>query len=224
MVPMSGRFTQHFTWREIRELYALVGCARNFEPQYNIEPTATIHTVAAPWGAGNTLIAMRWGLIPVWWTKTARDVPPTFNVHARRVTEPIFLSAFNRNRCIIPASGYFEWKLMPDGKQPCYISAADGGVLSIAGVWDEWKDIETGDLVSSCSMIITAANAFTRAVHNRMPALLDKKHFEPWLSGAAGREVLKPSDEDYLRMWPVSSRINQSGESDDPTLITEVAT
>ena len=61
---------------------------------------------------GNTLIAMRWGLIPSWWTKAASDVPPTFNVHARGVTEPFFWSAFKRNRCIIPASGYFEWKRM----------------------------------------------------------------------------------------------------------------
>jgi putative SOS response-associated peptidase YedK len=67
------------------------------------------------------------------------------------------------------------------------------------------------------SMIITAANVFTRAVHNRMPALLDKKHFEPWLTGAAGTEVLKPAEEDYLRM-----RI-QNGTGDDPTPIAEIA-
>jgi putative SOS response-associated peptidase YedK len=120
----------------------------------------------------NTLIAMRWGLIPSWWTKAVKDVPPTFNVHARRVTEPFFWSAFKRNRCIIPASGYFEWKTMPDGKQPHYISAADGAVLSIAGVSDTWNNIKADEIVSSCSMIITSANAFTRAVHNRMPAFL----------------------------------------------------
>jgi putative SOS response-associated peptidase YedK len=219
---MTGRFTQCFTWREIHQIYALVGPARNIEPRYNIEPTATIHTVAAPLAVGNTLVTMRWGLIPAWWSKAASDLPPTFNVHARRLTEPIFLSAFKRNRCIIPASGYFEWKATPDGKEPYYISAADGGVLSIAGVFDEWNDTETGDIVWSCSMIITAANEFTRPVHNRMPALLREKDFEPWLSGTAGAEVLKPADEDYLRMWPVSARIIQSGGGDDPTLITAV--
>jgi putative SOS response-associated peptidase YedK len=72
-------------------------------------------------------------------------------------------------------------------------------------------------------MIITSANAFTRAVHNRMPAFLDKKHFEPWLSGAAGTEVLKPAEEDYLRMWPVSKRVDQTESSDDPELIAEIA-
>jgi putative SOS response-associated peptidase YedK len=221
---MSERFAQHFTWHEIHDRYDLVGVARTLRPRYNIKPGDTIHAVAAVWGAGNTPITMRWGLIPSWWTKAATDVPPTFNVHARRVTEPFFWSAFKRNRCIIPASGYFEWKTMPDGRQPYYISAVDGDVLSIAGVWDAWSNTETGDSVSSCSMIITSANAFTRAVHNRMPALLVKKDFEPWLSGAAGTEVLKPADDDCLRMWPVSKRVDQTDGEDDPALIAEVAT
>jgi putative SOS response-associated peptidase YedK len=221
---MCGRFTQHFTWREIRELYGLVGGTRKIEPRYNIAPTMTIEIVVVPWATGNTLIPMRWGLIPAWWTKTAEDVPPTFNLQARMVTEPIFRSAFKHNRCIIPVSGYFEWKTMRDGKQPYYISAADGGVLSIAGVWDAWNNIATCDVVSSCSIITTGANAFTRAVHNRMPALLQRKDFEPWLSRAAGRGVLKPAEQGYLRMWPVSKRVNQTGGGDDPALIAEIAT
>jgi putative SOS response-associated peptidase YedK len=223
MVPMSERFAQDFTWSEICERYGLVGRARNIEPHYNIEPTAIIHTVAAPWAVGNTLIAMRWGLIPSWWRKTAADVPPTFKVHARGGTEPIFRSAFKRNRCIIPASGYFEWKPTPDGQQCYYISAADGGLLSIAGIWDEWNDIKTGEIVSSCSMIITAANSFMRSVHHQMPALLPEKEFEPWLNGTASTEVLKPADEDYLRMYPVSSHANYSGRGNDPMTIAEIA-
>jgi SOS response associated peptidase (SRAP) len=76
----------------------------------------------------------------------------------------MFRSAFKGNRCIIPASGYFEWKTMPDGKQPYFISAADGGVLSIADLWDPWHSTDTGETVLSCTMIVTDANAFTRAV------------------------------------------------------------
>jgi len=69
-----------------------------------------------------------------------------------------------RDRCIIPASGYSEWKTMPNGKQPYFVSAADGGVLSIAGLWDRWHSTDTGETVLSCTMIVTDANAFTRAV------------------------------------------------------------
>jgi putative SOS response-associated peptidase YedK len=75
---------------------------------------------------------------------------------------------------------------MPDGKQPHFISAADGGVLSITGLWDRWHSTGTGETVLSCTMIITDANAFTRAVHDRMPVLLDRTDHEPWLNGAAG--------------------------------------
>jgi putative SOS response-associated peptidase YedK len=220
----SRRFAQNFTWHEIHEVYDLAGSPRILAGQGDLEPTATVHTVVSPLAARNTLIAMRWGLIPAWWSKSLGDLPPTFNVHARRLTEPIFLSAFKRNRCIIPASGYFEWKTVPpETKEPFYISAVDGGVLSIAGVWDEWNNIDTGDIVWSCSMIITSANEFMRPVHNRMPAFLQEKDFEPWLSGAAGAEVLRPAEEDYLRMSPVSSCVNQGGRGDDPGLITAVA-
>jgi hypothetical protein len=105
----------------------------------------------------------------------------------------MFRDAFRRHRCIIPASGYYEWVAKPDGKQPYFISAADGGVLSFAGLWDRWKNPESGEPVASCTIIVTDANALTRRIHDRMPVLLDKADFAPWLSGAAGAEILKPA-------------------------------
>jgi putative SOS response-associated peptidase YedK len=138
-------------------------------------------------------------------------------------SKPMFRDAFKRHRCIIPASGYYEWIKRPDGKQPYYISGADGGVLSFAGLWDRWKNLQTGEPVASCTIIVTDANALTRPIHDRMPVLLDKADIEPWLSGAAGAELLRPAAEDRLRMWPVSRRVNKTGTGDDdPTLIDEV--
>jgi putative SOS response-associated peptidase YedK len=136
----------------------------------------------------------------------------------------MFREAFRRYRCIIPASGYYEWIARPDGKQPYFISAGDGGVLSFAGLWDRWKNPETGERVASCTIIVTDANALTRPIHDRMPVLLDKADFGPWLTGAAGAEILKSAAEDRVRMWPVSRRVNKTGTGgDDPTLIDEVA-
>ena len=112
------------------------------------------------------------------WTKTAEDVPPTFNLaraDGHRTYFPIGVQSTIGASSQCP--GTSEWKTMRDGQQPYYISAADGGVLSIAGVWDAWNNIATCDVVSSCSIITTGANAFTRAVHNRMPALLQRKDF-----------------------------------------------
>jgi putative SOS response-associated peptidase YedK len=77
----------------------------------------------------------RWGLIPSWWKETAKEVPSTFNAQAETVAEkPMFLSAFKRMRCIVPASGYYEWQTIGKAKLPYFISAADGTVLSIAGL------------------------------------------------------------------------------------------
>jgi putative SOS response-associated peptidase YedK len=122
----------------------------------------------------------------------------------------------------VPASGYYEWIKRPDGKQPYFIRAADGGVLSFAGLWDRWKNPETGESMTSCTIIVTDANALTRAIHDRMPVVLYKADIGPWLNGAAGTELLRPAAEDRLLMWPVSRRVNKTGSSDDdPTLSTK---
>jgi putative SOS response-associated peptidase YedK len=98
-------------------------------------------------------------------------------VHVQRAvetvtTKPFFREAFKRTRCIIPASGYYEWQDTADGKQPHYFTRADGQVISFAGLWDEWKDRATGETLKSCTMIITEPNAMVAEVHDRMPVVL----------------------------------------------------
>jgi len=217
---MCGRFTQNYTWRELVELYRLTQPARNLRPRYNIAPTTTIDVVRLA-ETGPELVPMRWGLIPGWWEKTAKEVPSTFNARAETVAEkPMFRSAFKRTRCIVPASGYYEWRAAEGGKQPYFISAARGEVLSIAGLWDQWKDPETGEPVLSATLIVTSANDFTRPIHDRVPVLLGQRDHEAWLTGKAGVELLRPAPNDLLRMWPVSKRVNKTGVGDDdPSLI-----
>jgi len=120
---------------------------------------------------------------------------------------------------VIPASDYYEWKATPTGKQPYYISTADGSVLSFAGLWDEWQDIESGDIVKSCTIIVTDANDFTRKIHDRMPVVLSAEQLPQWLVGKAGAELLKPAPETMLRMWPVSRKVNRAGNDNDPKLV-----
>ncbi len=220
---MCGRFTQSYTWRELVELYRLTQPARNLRPRYNIAPTTIIDVVRLA-DAGPELVPMRWGLIPSWWKKTVKEVPSTFNARAETVAEkPMFCSAFKRTRCIVPASGYYEWRAGEGGKQPFFISAADGAVLSIAGLWDEWRDLETSEMVFSCTLIVTAANDFTRQIHDRMPVLLGREDYDAWLTRKAGVELLRSAPNDLLRMWPVAKRVNVSGSGDDdPSLIEAV--
>jgi len=93
-----------------------------------------------------------------------------------------------------------------------------------APIWDEWKDIETGEPLNSCTMIVTNANKLASKIHDRMPVLLQPKNFDQWLAGMAGTELLQPAPDDYLQVWPVSRRVNSSrAAGDDPALIDRVA-
>ncbi len=221
---MCGRFTQRYTWRELVALYRLTQPPVNLQARYNIAPTTIIDTVI-PRESGFELVQMRWGLIPWFWKKTAKEAPSTFNARAETVeTKPMFRDAFKRGRCIIPASGYYEWKATPDGKQPYYISAADESVMSMAGLWDQWKDPATGERVQSCTIIVAEANALTREIHDRMPVLLPPEKIDAWVTGEAGAELLLPAADDALRMWPVSKRVNKTRDgADDPGLIEEIS-
>jgi putative SOS response-associated peptidase YedK len=165
------------------ELDRLTQPARNLEPRYKVAPTSTIDAVRVRDGALE-LVPMRWGLVPSWWKKPLKDVPASFNARGETVADkPMFRSAFKRTRCIIPASGYYEWRTINGVKQPNYFSASDAGVLSIAGLWDEWNDITSGEPLLSCTMIVTEANEFAGRVHDRMPVFLAGDSFETWLDG-----------------------------------------
>jgi putative SOS response-associated peptidase YedK len=224
---MCGRATYKLTWEEIVALYRLtLGPApHNFQPRFNVCPTTTIDAIVAEDGK-RELIRARWGLIPNWWKKPIKELKlATFNARAETVTtKPFFRGVFKRKRCLIPVSGYYEWEDRPDGKQPWYFTARDGSpALTIAGLWDEWKDPETKAPLKSCTMIITEPNEFVAEVHDRMPVLLTEEQFDPWLSGEAGVEYLKPVSNDFLQKWPVSRRVNSSRADDnDSTLIEKV--
>lgn len=220
---MCGRFTQAYTWQEIRDLYDLTGTAQNLEPRYNIAPTQQIDVVYIPDGT-RLLAKMRWGLIPPWWKKTAKETPSTFNARAETVAEkPFFRSAFKRQRCIIPASGFYEWVSAGKGqpKQPYYITSKDGSPLAFAGLWSRWRDIETEQEVLSATIIVTDANETLRPIHDRMPVILKPDGFQPWLSGQSGTELLVPAADEKLTSWPVSTRVNKAGGANDATFIVK---
>ena len=227
---MCGRFTYKPTWEEIVALYRLtlgLPAQHNFRPRFNVCPTTTIDAIVAEDGK-QELMRARWGLIPSWWSKSIKELKlATFNARAETVaTKPFFRGAFKRKRSLIPISGYYEWQGTPSGKQPWYFTARNGSpALTVAGLWDEWTDKETGKPLKFCTKIITEPNEFVAEVRDRMPVLLIEKQFDPWLSGEVGVEYLKPAANDFLQKWPVSRRVNSSrAVDDDPTLIESVGT
>ncbi|MGB6466117.1 MAG: SOS response-associated peptidase [Xanthobacteraceae bacterium] len=227
LAVMCGRSTYKLTWEEIVRLYRLTSdqAPQNTRARYDVCPTTTIDTIVGSDG-NRRLVPMRWGLVPSWWTKSLKDLNlATFIARAETiVTKPFFRGLFKRTRCLIPVSGYYEWQDTPGGKQPWYFTARDGSpALTVAGLWDEWKNPETGEPLKSCTMIICTPNEFVAEIHDRMPVLLAQDDFKPWLSGTAGIELLKPAPNDLLQKRPVSRRVSSSRASDDdPTLIERV--
>jgi putative SOS response-associated peptidase YedK len=217
---MCGRFTQAYTWAEVHAFLSVIGPARNLRPRYNIAPT-TMVDVVRPNAAGRELVPMRWGLVPSWWKKPLNELPSTFNARAETVAEkPMFRSAFKSRRCIIPASGFYEWTGKPGAKTPHYFSASDGRPLALAGLWEKWFDPKSGEDVLSATIIVGPANDWMARFHDRAPILIGPEHFDAWLAGGAATSLLRPAREDALQEWIVSSRVNRSGAGDDdPTLI-----
>ncbi len=126
---MCGRFTQNLSWAEIHRLAGLIGQPRNLAPRFNIAPTTPIEVIRAA-AAGNELVPMYWGLIPSWWEKPLKELPSTFNARAETVAErPMFRGASKYRRCIIPASGFYEWTGAKGAKTPRYFTARDGRPL-----------------------------------------------------------------------------------------------
>lgn len=219
---MCGRYTRNYTWEQIHAQYsAFVKHMTNLQPRANICPTTQVDAIVLEDGR-RTFQSMRWGLIPSWF-KPGNKQYATFNARAETVDKlPTFRTAFKSRRCIIPASGYYEWQTIEGDKpQPWYFTSTQYPIISIAGIWDEWTNPQTGEAIKSCSMIITEPNQFVAEVHDRMPVLLGPNQFDAWLSARAGKEVLVPAAEDALRKWPVSKRVNSSRAPDDDLTLFE---
>ena len=155
---MCGRFTKKYTWAEIHRMYSLLHPAAilNFQPSYNVCPTDPVDMVVAGENGREQVSNVRWALVPYWWNKTLKESMKlaSFNARVETVTtKPFFREPFKKKRCLMPASGYFEWQDTPGDKQPWYFTPRDDSpLLTVAGLWDEWKNRETGERIKSCAM------------------------------------------------------------------------
>jgi putative SOS response-associated peptidase YedK len=209
---MCGRFSQYFTWAEIHAFSSLLPASppSKLEPRWTISPTQQVGVIRATESGAWAYSDMRWGLVPSWWSKPLKDVPATFNARAETVADkPMFRSAFKQRRCLIPASGFFEWTGDKGSKQPWFISAKDGQPMTFAGLWERWLDRETDEAMDSCTMIVLGANEFMGEVHDRMPAVIQPRDRQTWLDFPSPA-LLRPAPEDHLQMWKVTPAMNSS--------------
>lgn len=207
---MCGRFTQLYSWSDLVAAYRILDQAPlNLEARYNIAPTQQIDIVL-PDDRNHRIARARWGLVPGWWKKELRELPSTFNARAETVAEkPMFRSAYKSRRCIIPASGFYEWTGPKTGRLPWYISATDGKPMSFAGLWEKFRDPATGEEGMSATIIVCAANEFMGKLHDRMPVILDPSEVDAWLAEPSS-DLLKPCPEGVLQAWRVSSNVNSN--------------
>lgn len=221
---MCGRFTSILSPELLETLFG-VRAPQGLALRYNIAPTQQVLAVRRPSGGDPELARVRWGLIPSW----ARDPaigPRLINARAETVAEkPSFRAPFRRHRCLVPASGFFEWQHLPDGrKQPFYIHGAHGSPLAFAGLWDHWQAPD-GSVIESCAIITTSANTPMAAIHDRMPVILAPESYPAWLGPDTPAEtlqgLLRPCADDLLDIYPVSSRVN-SPRNDDVACIERV--
>jgi putative SOS response-associated peptidase YedK len=227
MRTMCGRFTRNYTWAQIYAMYRLTSPPANIQPNFNVCPTDTVDVVVR--GDDQRILhPMRWGLIPGWWKKPLKEMRvATFNARADTIAiKPMFKDSFQRRRCLMPATGYYEWITAPNGKKlPIYFSRADGEPITFAAIQDAWTNPETGERIRSCSMVITEANKVVSDVHDRMPVILELKDIEQWERGDVkdAAALMKPTAEDVLQKWPVSPRVNSSRTpGEDSSLVERV--
>ncbi len=189
-------------------------------PRYNIAPTQDVLVVRRNAEGARELATMRWGLVPRW----ARDPSigtRMINARAETVaTSAAFRWPFAHHRVLVPADGFYEWAAREGGKQPLHVARRDGAPLAFAGLAERWMSSD-GEVVDSCSIVTTGANATLRPWHTRMPAIVAPGDFERWLDAAADpspRDLLAPAPDDLLAVVRVSTRVNAT-RNDDASLI-----
>lgn len=148
-------------------------------PRFNIAPSQDVPIIRMNGGV-RELVPARWGLVPSW-AKTPKSDFATINARAETVADkPLYRTAFKSRRCLIPATGFYEWQ--PGGKQktPMHIHRPHGELFAFAGLWDHWEQDGVG--FDSCSIIVTTANPALKPIHDRMPVILNEAHYGTWLN------------------------------------------
>lgn len=229
---MCGRYTLELTWAGLVALYWLTTRINDpgplWTPRYNLAPTQAAPVLRLnPETRERELVLMKWGLVP-FWAKEPKVSYATINARAETVAEkPAFREAYKRRRCLVPASGYYEWPHDPansKNKQPYLFRRADGQPLTFAGIWERWQKGDAPAL-ETFSIVVGAATPQVEPLHDRTPIILEPGDFDVWLDPDVGSQILTP----LLAPWrgtfkieKVSKAVN-SVKNEGPELLSGVA-
>jgi len=217
---MCGRYTLYHFEEDLDALFGVAGLAP--APRFNIAPSQQVPIVRQrPDGTREALTA-RWGLVPHWVKDLESFKANLFNARSEGAAEkPSFRDAMRRGRCVLPASGFYEWSSKGGAKRPYHILRRDGQPMAFAGLCSFWRRGEAPLL--SCTILTTRPNDAVRPLHDRMPVILEPEAFDRWLDPANEdpaplQDLLVPFDDDALEAYPVSRAVG-SPAVDRPELI-----
>lgn len=252
MPRVCGRFTSLTPPEELAALFDAVSVPSVepldsggdvFEANFNVAPSLPIFVVARGSDGQRKLGRMTWGLVPSW----AKERRGSGHVNARSETiaeKPSFRPSLGHQRCLIPMSGYYEWRTVNDSlpttspaktpKRAVYVTRRDGQPMAVAGLWSAWRPTPDGTAMRTCCIITSAANPSLARIHDRMPVVLEPEDWAVWLGDDAGSksdgagdiqmalDLLIPAEDSVLTMIDVGSLVN-SVRHNGPELISPVA-
>lgn len=226
---LCGRFTLTHPTEAVAALFRYESedkAAEEFPPRYNIGPTQPIVTIRQEMSR-HVLRLVRWGLVPSW-VKDPQQFTLLINARAETArAKPSFRGSMRHHRCLVPATGYYEWRREGGQKQPFYMRPRNGELFAMAGLWADWSGPD-GNLIDSGALLTQPANEALSGIHHRMPIVLTPDLFDDWLNvshidAPEAHRLLKPVPDDFFEAIPVSSRVNHI-RNDDSGLIVRVET
>jgi len=209
---MCGRFTQTASPEVIAQQFEVADLPL-FTPRYNIAPSQAVAAIRIkPEKTERQLVLLRWGLIPSW-AKDPKIGHQCINAKAETVAEkPSFRAAFKTRRCLVIATGFYEWQVQGSAKQPMWIGLKNHRPFAFAGLWEHWQSPD-GEVIESCTILTAEPNELMRPIHNRMPVILPPTAYDQWLDPTFQyaeplKALLRPYPSDELRAYPVSTLVN----------------
>lgn len=224
---MCGRYVIEGT-TELSERFQLRQIPADLFPgwsTYNAAPTQLLPVIVEDAEGERAAVPMQWGLIPRWRRPDGKAPVAPINARAETLLEkPMFRGLTKAKRCIVPVSGFYEWRKIDGGKQPYYLTAKDGDAWGLAGLYDLTHD-EEKDAAGSFTIITTGANPLVAPLHERMPVILRREDEEEWISRDVSdplqvERLLQPYSAGEMRLYPVSTAVNNTRHN-GPELIAK---
>lgn len=186
---MCGRYVLKASRHELVQTFSLAECV-DFDIRYNIAPLQFSPVIRQRPNGDRVAHLLRWGLVPSW---SEDEAAASRLINARAETlagKPSFRTAFRSRRCIVPASGFYEWQARPTGKQPYYIHPKEGSLFGFAGLWERWTRAD-GEALDSFAIITTRASPEMRELHERMPLILCPEDYRTWLDRESDADTVR---------------------------------